>query len=447
MRCYFDILISGSDDVSRVVFELHDDEVPKTCQNFAGLCEGVNTDGDQFGYKNSKIHRVIPGFLLQGGDITNGDGTGGRSIFNSVFDDENFIRTHSGSGLLCSANSGPNTNCSQFYITLDATPHLNGNNIVFGKVIHGMNIIREIEELHIGENDVPVADIIIIDSGIVSESTNTSLTSLYQKYERNPEDNNPPLDYDKLTEATSLIKEEADSYFKSSDFQKSLLVYKQSLRYTKSLLKMTEDETAVENIKQMKVKIYNNSALCHMKSGCWSAVKKMASESLKVSPNNAKSNYYFALSIKEMEMISDFEDAWDHITTAHKESVTDSKITELYLWFANIRKEQKQKISKKMAQWTGDLGVSDPTAVHFIDQKTQKQVTLSAVSGGGVTYTLNEEPRGRIKKVSYRQNDTSLGFPELAKRIVLPKSDEEVLMRKIRELCSTNDVELTEVEI
>eukprot|EP01060_Flectonema_neradi_P035217 TRINITY_DN6413_c0_g1_i1.p1 TRINITY_DN6413_c0_g1~~TRINITY_DN6413_c0_g1_i1.p1 ORF type:complete len:464 (+),score=84.29 TRINITY_DN6413_c0_g1_i1:34-1392(+) len=446
-RCYFDILIEGKDDVGRVIFELHDDEVPKTCRNFAGLCEGVrsdDSDGDTFGYKNSKIHRVIPGFLIQGGDITNGDGTGGRSIYGSVFEDENFIRTHSGPGLLCMANSGPDSNCSQFYVTMNAAPHLNGSNIVFGKVICGMDILREIEELHISGDDRPATNVVITDCGITSEG---SSPTLYQRFQRNPEDNIPLLDCDKLKEAISLIKEDADNFFKSSEYNKSLLKYEQCLRYVKTLLQMTEDKAIIEDMKVMKVKIYNNSSLCHVKSGNWNLVKKMSGEAVKVSSTNAKANYYVAVAIKEMELVTHFEEAWSHITAAYKESPSDAKILELFSWFSNYRKEQKQKISKKMNQWTNNLEVKDATAVHFADKKTNKKVTLSSLSGGGITYTLNGEPRGRIKKVEYCKSDASLRFPELGKRIVFPDNEAEVLLQKLRELCSTNDVEVTEYEL
>ncbi|KAK6187796.1 hypothetical protein SNE40_005742 [Patella caerulea] len=167
-RVFFDMKADDK-NLGRIVMELRADVVPKTAENFRSLCtgeKGVGKSGKPLSFKNCKFHRVIPGFMCQGGDFTRGDGTGGESIYGNKFADENFNLKHTGPGILSMANAGPNTNGSQFFLCTAETNWLDGKHVVFGSVVEGMDVVKAIEKYG-SQSGKTSATIVIADCGMV----------------------------------------------------------------------------------------------------------------------------------------------------------------------------------------------------------------------------------------------------------------------------------------
>mmetsp|Transcript_3009 Transcript_3009/g.4046 ORF Transcript_3009/g.4046 Transcript_3009/m.4046 type:complete len:276 (-) Transcript_3009:247-1074(-) len=167
-KVYFDISI-GDESSGRVTFGLYGNTVPRTTENFRALCtgeKGVGTKGKPLHFKGSKFHRIIPKFMCQGGDFTEGNGTGGESIYGDKFEDENFAIRHTKPGLLSMANSGPATNGSQFFITTKETPHLDKRHVVFGEVLEGYDIVKKMEAVG-SDSGTPSAEVTITDCGVL----------------------------------------------------------------------------------------------------------------------------------------------------------------------------------------------------------------------------------------------------------------------------------------
>jgi len=165
-KVFFDIAIGGK-AAGRIVMELYSDIVPKTVENFRALCtgeKGTGKSGKPLHYKNSKFHRIIPNFMLQGGDFTRGDGTGGESIYGEKFADENFKEKHTGPGILSMANAGANTNGSQFFICTVKTEWLDNKHVVFGRVTEGLDLVKTIESKG-SQSGKPSVEVKIADCG------------------------------------------------------------------------------------------------------------------------------------------------------------------------------------------------------------------------------------------------------------------------------------------
>jgi len=172
-RVYFDVTIGGS-DAGRIVMELFANKTPRTAENFRALCtgeKGMGRSGKALHYKGSTFHRVIPGFMCQGGDFTRGNGTGGESVYGLKFEDEwdsGYI-PHAVTGLLSMANSGPNTNGSQFFLTTSKCPWLDGKHVVFGRVEEGMDVVKKVEGVGSGSGACS-QPVVIRDCGEILKS-------------------------------------------------------------------------------------------------------------------------------------------------------------------------------------------------------------------------------------------------------------------------------------
>jgi len=197
--------------------------------------KGIGQSGKPLSYKGSAFHRVIKDFMCQGGDFTAGNGTGGESIYGEKFEDEGFTTNHTRPFLLSMANAGPNTNGSQFFITVKETPHLDGKHVIFGEVIKGKSVVRQIENNPTATGDVPVQPVVIADCGALS-ADDPSLTRKESSdgdiYEDYPDDEDQELgNPETVLQIAKVVREVGNTLFKKGDFNGALQKYQKSIRY------------------------------------------------------------------------------------------------------------------------------------------------------------------------------------------------------------------------
>ncbi|EAL65598.1 tetratricopeptide-like helical domain-containing protein [Dictyostelium discoideum AX4] len=332
-RVYFDIEIGGN-KVGRIVMELFFDKTPKTAENFRALCtgeKGIGKNGKPLSYKGSGFHRVIKQFMIQGGDFTAGNGTGGESIYGEKFDDENFIAKHTKAGLLSMANSGPGTNGSQFFITTISTPHLDNKHVVFGKVIKGMSVVREIESQPTGANDKPIKDCIIMDCGELKEGEDDGVPEKTgdDKWEDYPQDDNVEGNEANL-KVGEAIKNIGNDYFKQGKSLEAIAKYNKALRYLDCC-------SNIDGLKNVQTICYNNMSQCYLKEKKGSNALVAAKKALELSPNDIKALFRKA---KALSLMEEYDEA---IKDFQKIIETDSENKDAKLELERIKKLQKAK--------------------------------------------------------------------------------------------------------
>lgn len=226
--CYFDIK-TGDYDLERIVMRMYDDVCPRTCENFRALCTGEKKTAEHnLHYLNMIFHRVIIDFMIQGGDITRMDGTGGYSIYGPNFEDENLELKHDKAFLLSMANRGANTNSSQFFITTAPAPHLDGKHVVFGEVVRGQSAVREIEMTRCKE-DKPVVDCWVYGCGVIEKLPDPVGDEIYADFPKDCQ-----LDISKVAkvlEAAQMMKGCGNSLFKDKDVSRAKHKYLKAIRY------------------------------------------------------------------------------------------------------------------------------------------------------------------------------------------------------------------------
>jgi peptidyl-prolyl isomerase D len=312
-KVYFDISI-GDDTIGRIAFELFDDITPKTAKNFKQLCQ------QESGYKGSIFHRVIKDFMIQGGDFENSDGTGGSSIYGEKFDDENFTLKHDEPFLLSMANAGPNTNGSQFFITTVKTPHLDGKHVVFGKVIAGKSIVRQIERTETATSDRPMKECKIIDCGVLNDGDPLVLDDGSGDTYEDVLSDEPSIDINKpetVFKAVESIKNIGTECFKKSDVKTALKKYVKAKGYMSEYQPYDLTEEDLATYWKLQISCGLNASLMSLKLKLAQDTIKYATEVLEAEQldDKSKAKAYFRrgsgylLAHNEESAIEDFQEA------------------------------------------------------------------------------------------------------------------------------------------
>jgi len=365
-RVFFDVSVAG-ENIGRIVFELFKDVVPKTVENFRSLCVGHTTDsGKTLHYKGSIFHRIIKDFMIQGGDFTNFNGTGGESIYGNKFEDENFKLNHDKPFLLSMANAGPGTNGSQFFITTVPTPHLDMKHVVFGKVLKGSEVVRELENIE-KDGEKPVKECKIENCGELQPGEDDNVVirddGTGDKIPEAPSESSFSYElFDELLSAVETVKAIGNEQFKLGNYKLALKKYRKAVKYINHFMreedkisfsgesdegerddedKMTDEEIEKNNkLEKIKVPSLLNSAACKLKLNDSSGAVADLTEVLLLDDVNTKALYRRAQAYIKMK---DYEEASDDLSCALKITPNDKALQREMANLKNLVAQKKKK--------------------------------------------------------------------------------------------------------
>ncbi|XP_038156764.1 peptidyl-prolyl cis-trans isomerase D [Cyprinodon tularosa] len=353
-RVFFDVDVDG-ERVGRIVLELFADITPKTAENFLALCTGEKGVGQSTGkplhFKGCPFHRIIKKFMIQGGDFSNHNGTGGESIYGEKFEDENFHYKHDRMGLLSMANAGPNTNGSQFFITTVPTPHLDGKHVVFGQVLKGIGVVKMLESIET-DGDTPVKPCIISDCGEHQDgdswgtAPNDGTGDVHPDF---PEDSDMDFkDVDKVLSAAEDVKNIGNVLFKNQNWKAADIKYKKALRYLETSGNQLEGEEEQKKLEPTAVSCYLNTAACKLKLQLWQEALESCDEALKINQENTKALFRRA---QAWQGLKEYNKALGDLKKAQETAPEDKAIiNEMKKVQLKIQeeKEKEKKIYAKM---------------------------------------------------------------------------------------------------
>ncbi|CEP62546.1 peptidylprolyl isomerase CPR6 LALA0_S05e08042g [Lachancea lanzarotensis] len=363
-KVFLDVSIGGVPK-GRLVFELFNDVVPKTAENFYKLCEGQSGFAKSrpdvpLSYKGSIFHRVIKGFMLQFGDFTNFNGTGGESIYGEKFEDENFSLKHDKPFFLSMANAGPNTNGSQAFLTCVPTPHLDGKHVVFGELIQGKRLARTIENIATDSGDKPEKDVRIDDCGVLptdyvvpADAEQTPTDQYGDNYEETLADDSKVdvADVDSVLKAVNAVKEIGTTLFKAQEYKVALLKYEKASSMLKQFFPNDLSAEKTRAVDQLRVSLFLNIALCALKSGdsqnALTAATEVVHDSAADDKSKAKALYrrglaYYHLKDAEMALTDlEFATTYQQNDAAILKAITDAR---------KLKKEQVAKQKKAFSK-------------------------------------------------------------------------------------------------